>query len=222
MSTVIKAGGTTGSVHHIAFNLEDMAQQANRYLDQIRLQAAQIVVEAQKQAEAVRRKAEEEGKQAAMRAVESVLDQKVGKKMETLLPAIQQVVRDLTDAKQTWLKHWEQSTVRLAVAIAQKVTRREHIAHPDITISLVREALEMTAGSPQIRILMNPTDVETLGSQVTRVTNEFRRVGTAEVIADAAISPGGCRVEADHGSIDQQFESQLARIETELTSTNED
>jgi flagellar assembly protein FliH len=43
----------------------------------------------------------------------------------------------------------------------------------------------------------------------------------AEMIADPEISPGGCRIETLHGAIDQQFESQLARIEEELTRGND-
>ena len=39
----------------------------------------------------------------------------------------------------------------------------------------------------------------------------------AELAADENISPGGCRVETEHGSIDQQIEAQLARILEELT-----
>ena len=39
----------------------------------------------------------------------------------------------------------------------------------------------------------------------------------AEITADATISRGGCRVETRFGTIDQQFESQLKRIEEELT-----
>ena len=36
------------------------------------------------------------------------------------------------------------------------------------------------------------------------------------VIADETVSRGGCRVHTEFGVIDQQIESQLMRIETEL------
>jgi len=36
-------------------------------------------------------------------------------------------------------------------------------------------------------------------------------------VADPDITPGGCRVDTQFGSIDQQLETQLARIEEELT-----
>ena len=63
---------------------------------------------------------------------------------------------------------------------------------------------------------LHPEDHANLGQQVTRLTAEMAALGPTTVVADPAISPGGCRVETRFGSIDQQFEAQLARIEKEL------
>jgi len=221
MSSIIKSGGAMRSPQQVAFNLEDMTQQATKYLDKVRSQATHIVAEAQKQADAIRRQAEEDGRQAAMRAAEKVLDEKVGKRMQTLLPALQMVVTDISDAKQAWLGQWERSTVHLAAAIAGKVIRGHVPDLPEVTLKLVREALEMAAGSSHVRIHLNPTDHETLHAQIGRLTKELGRIGGAEILADPQITPGGCRVETQHGSIDQQFEAQLARIEEELTRAND-
>jgi flagellar biosynthesis/type III secretory pathway protein FliH len=221
MSTVIKSTASLHAVQRVAFNLEDISQQADKYLDQIRVKAAQIVVEAQKQADTLRRKAEEEGRQAALRAVERVLDEKVGKKLDSLLPALSQTIRDLTDARQSWLSHWEKSVVRLACAIAAKVMRRELSQHPEIAVELAREALEMAAGSPHVVVRMHPTDRDSLCSHVERLVQEFAGTATAEIVADPEIELGSCRVETRHGTIDQQFSAQLLRIEAELTGGNE-
>lgn len=222
MSTIIKSGGAMRGPQQVAFNLEDMTQQAQKYLEKIRSQATQIIADAHKQADAIRRHAEEEGRQAAMRAAEKVLDEKVGKRMQTLLPALQTVVADIADAKQAWLGQWERSTVHLAAAIAGKVIRGQVPHLQDVTLKLVREALEMAAGSSQVRIHLNPTDHETLQSQIGRLTKELGRIGGAEITADPQITAGGCRVETLHGSIDQQFEAQLSRIEEELTRANDE
>jgi flagellar biosynthesis/type III secretory pathway protein FliH len=222
MSTVIKSSFSGRAAQHVTFNLQDIAHQANTYLDDVRVQAARIVIEAQRQADAIRRKAEEEGKQAALRAAERVLDEKVGKKMETLLPALEKVITDLNEAKQTWLKHWESSTVKLACAIAEKISRIELTRHPEIAVGLIREGLELVAGGSRLRIHLHPTDVETMGGQIARLQQEFQSIGPAEIVPDTTISPGGCRLETLHGAVDQQFEAQLARIESELTSGNGD
>lgn len=217
MSSVIKSGNSARSIQGVAFNFEDMTQQANKYLDGVRHQAAQIIAAAQKEAELIRARAEEDGRQAAMRAVERVMDEKVGKRMETLLPALRQVVDDIGHAKQVWLRHWEKSAVHLAAAMAARVIRKELTRAPDIAVSLVAEALELAAGSSGVCVYLHPTDHEALCGQVQQLVKEVGRAGAAEIIPDPQVSPGSCRVETRHGVIDQTFEAQLARIEAELT-----
>jgi flagellar assembly protein FliH len=217
MSTIIKSGGSTRNIQRIALNLEDLKLQAAGYLEQVRGQAAEIIADAHRQADTIRKQAETEGQQAAMRAAERVLDEKVGQRMQSAMPALQQVVAGIADAKQAWLGHWERSTVRLATAIAAKILRREAAVTPEVTLTLIREGLQMAAGSTTIRIHLHPGDFETLKGQISRLANELRQIGPSEVVADPAITAGGCRIETLHGSIDQQFEAQLARIEEELT-----
>ena len=50
------------------------------------------------------------------------------------------------------------------------------------------------------------------------LTSEMSSLGEAELIASPNVSRGGCYVETRFGTIDQQFESQLKRIEEELTA----
>jgi flagellar assembly protein FliH len=220
MATVIKSNLTARQASPIVFNFEDVTQHASLYVNDIQSQAAAIIAEAQRQAEAVTRRAEEQGRQAALRAVEQVLDQKVGQKMESLLPALQKVVSELVDARQAWLRHWEQTAVSLAAKIAQRVIRRELSQSPQITVDLVREALELAAGSPQIKIVLHPDDFDTLKGQIDKLAKEISRAAEVELTPDMTVSPGGCRVETGQGIIDLQIESQLERIVSELTGGN--
>ena len=106
--------------------------------------------------------------------------------------------------------------MRLAAGIAARVIRREVRAQPEITLALVREALELAAGSPTVRVHLNPKDYKLLGTQVRAMIDAMSALGGAEVVSDAAIEQGGSRVETRFGTIDQQIESQLDRIEEEL------
>jgi flagellar assembly protein FliH len=217
-STVIKSGHDVRRPHSVAFNFEDIARQAQRQLDEYRNQAAQILADARTEAEAIRRRAEQEGRQAALAAAERVLDDKVRKNMETLLPALRQTIETIAHSKGDWQRHWERSAIHLAAAIAGRVIRREATRTPDITLKLVQEALELSVGCPKITIHLNPGDHHTLGGQVRKLADEFSRLVPSEIVADPAITPGGCRIETEYGAIDQQFEAQLNRIEEELVS----
>ena len=213
MPTVLKATDRNAGIHPVAFNFEDIADQANKRLDGFRADAEKIVAAARREAEKIRKQAEIDGRRAA----EETVREEMAKQIATLVPSLKQAVQDIGHAKQGWLTHWEKSAVHVAAAIAQRLIRRELPDAPEITLTLVREALELAAGSDQLRIRMNPADHDLLGSQVGTLIKELAALATTEVVADPAITPGGCRVETRFGVIDQQFETQLQRIEEELT-----
>lgn len=216
MPVVIKAADPQRVPQASRFNFDDMAQQAQTYLGQVRTQAEQIVLQARQEAENIRKQAEHEGRVAGQRAIDQLVEHQVGKQMESLLPALKQAVAELQQARHDWLVHWQERAVHVATAIAGRIVRREIAAAPQITLTLVKEALELAAGRPEVRLQLSPTDHQALGSQVRQLIAEVSKIGSVEVVADAAVSPGGCRMETRHGSIDQRIETQLERIEAEL------
>jgi flagellar biosynthesis/type III secretory pathway protein FliH len=203
-------------VQPVAFSMTDLRVQADEYLTMVRQEAAKIVQTAQGEAEQIRRQAEVAGRKAAEAAVERILDEKVARRMETLLPALEQLVAQVNDARGELLKHWEQSALRVATTIAERIIRRQLDRQPQITLDLIEEALRLAAGSAELKLHMNPQDYEHLGPQVERLAVSLGRLTPSEVVADPAIAPGGCRVETKFGEIDMQIASQLRRIEEEL------
>ena len=158
-----------------------------------------------------------QGTAAGQAAAEQVLDEKVGRHVNALVTALGAAVDEIHAAKAHWLAHWEKAALDVATAIAARVIRREVEQTPDITIALVKEARELATGSADVQLRMHPDDLATLGSQVERLVGELGRLGDVKVVADPGITRGGCRVDTRFGTIDQQFESQLARIAQELT-----
>lgn len=221
MATIIKretqhhASGT--ELRKVAYDLNDMASQGDAYLQEIRAEAAKIVQQAEQEAAIIRREAEAAGKQAAAAAIERILDEKVAKQMQTLTPALSSAVQQIEDSRQDWLRHWQSSATQLACAIAARIIRRELKSQPEIALVWVQEALQMCAGAAEITLRMHPTDCETLGEQVRQLTEIFYPVGAAKIVADPNIAVCGCRVETEFGSVDQQLETQLERLQQELS-----
>ncbi len=213
-STVIKASASRGDAAPYCF--DEMGDSGRTKLDAARATAEKILAQAEQDAAAIRKAAEGQGRAAALEAAEQILDEKVSRQLATLGPALREAVDRVQAAKADWLSHWEKTAVHVAAAIAARVVRRELKRSPDITLTLVREALELAAGSGDIQVCMHPDDFKTLGKQAQRLAGELARLGNAHVVADPRISKGGCRIETRFGSVDQQFEAQLARIEEEL------
>jgi len=214
MATILRASDAQSSPQVAAFNFNDLAAEAAQCLAEARADAADIVAKAEGQAADIRRQAAEAGCKAAMQEFEKMVAEQVAPAID----ALHETVAELHRAKQAWISHWETGAVHLAAAIAARVIRREVRRQPEITLTLVREALDLAAGSPNVRLHLNPEDYKSLGVQVRTLIDAMSALGDAEVTPDAAISQGGCRVETRFGTIDQQIESQLQRIEEELAA----
>lgn len=217
MATVIKAQHAN-LPRGAAFNFDDLSRQAQGYLGEVQQKAREILAQAQKEAETIRQRAEKEGREAGQRTIEKLSAEQVAKEMKTVLPAMQQAIDGLIQSRHAWLAHWEQRGIGLATAIAERIIRREVQRQPEIALALVREGLEMAAGASQVTLRMNPADLQTLSSQIQQLTKDSARLAPLELLADATITRGGCRLELRHGAIDHQIESQLQRIEEELIS----
>lgn len=221
MATVIRKQGVSSAAatrapRPIEFSFEDINDRANEYLETVRAESAKIVQQAHQQAEQIRRQAQAAGQQAAEAAAHKVLDETVAKRMETILPALDQLILQLTDAKADLLRRWEESAVAVAAAMAQRIIRRELTQHPEITLDLIREALKLAAGAADITVHINESDYERLGPQINQLAHSLSRLTPTQIQADPQITPGGCVVKTKHGEIDQQIEAQLTRIQDEL------
>ncbi len=106
--------------------------------------------------------------------------------------------------------------------MAEKIIRRELINKPDVPVTLVRDALELAAGSAQLRIQLNPTDQQALRSSIDELLHVFNRVGQTEIVADANISQGGCRVTTQQGVIDAKSKRNCNAWWMKLLSENQD
>jgi flagellar assembly protein FliH len=215
MAAIIKASESSESTVEFAF--DDLGDPERSDLKNAGRRAAKMLAEAETQAAELYRQAEQQGRVAAQAAAQQVLDEKVVRRVDMLLPALRASVEEIRAAKAQWLAHWEKAALDVATAIAARVIRREVQQTPDITIGLVKEALELAGSGAEVQLRMHPDDLATLGSQVERLIAELGRLGEATIVADAEITRGGCRADTRFGSIDQQIESQLARIAQELT-----
>lgn len=218
MAGIIKCSGRSHSPTgeaSVAYQFDDMGQ---AYLDRVRAEAGKIISDARGEAARIKAKAADEGKQAAMQAVEASLRAKIDQQVQSLVGALQQAVQSITQSHQAWQQQWETHGVRVAVAIAARIIRREIVQNHEIPLELVREALQLASGQQRIIIRMNPADHAALAGKAEQIVRELGQVAETQLIPDAAVSPGGCRVETPYGAIDQQIETQLARITEEMLS----
>lgn len=219
MAGIIKASQRVGKqrgTQLATFNFDDINVKADEYLGEVRAKASRIIASATDQAEQVRQLAAQRGKDEARAVAEQTVLKRLEERLQTLVPALERTIEAIQREKDGWFKEWESNAVHLAVAIAARVIRREVSNRPEITLDLIREALEMASSGEQIRLHLNPRDFETLGEQAGELSRRISSLAPTDIVADPTVSPGGCIIKTEYGEIDQQFESQLARIEEEM------
>lgn len=107
----------------------------------------------------------------------------------------------------------ERDLVRLAVAIARRVIRRELTIDPQAVTGLVKAALEQLSAGERIRVRVHPADEAAVRSCLAAAGRET----SVEVAGDAALERGSAILETDRGNLDASAETQLAEIERGLT-----
>lgn len=200
----------------VAFNFEDVTDRAQGELAKIKQYAAKLIQEAQQEAAKIRQQAATAGQTDAMQKAQATLKTQVDQQAATVIPALQQIVKELTEAKQTFLQEWENAALHVACSIAEKVIRREITQRPEIGIDMIRETIRLASGCGEITVHMNPLDIDAMDKGAANSANVLRKLSPSQVIADPQLSRGSCRVETQFGEIDGQIETQLRRIEEQL------
>lgn len=107
----------------------------------------------------------------------------------------------------------EADLVRLALAIARRILRRELAIDPDAIHGLVLGALEKLQGQEICRVRVHPTHA----ALVTGCLRQMAAAAPIEVVPDPSREPGTVVFETEHGSLDASVESQLREIERGLS-----
>lgn len=105
----------------------------------------------------------------------------------------------------------EKSMVGLVEHIARQVIQRELVLDSSHIESVMREALKLLPlGVGNVRLYINPQDFELVKALRERHEETWR------IVEDAALQPGGCRVETEHSRIDATVETRISQIMAKL------
>lgn len=107
----------------------------------------------------------------------------------------------------------EEEVVRLSLAIAQRVLRREAQMDPLFLVGAVRVALGHLAENLHVRLRVFPGEAELWAETLSHIPNLKVR---PEVVSDPAMHSDECVIESDMGSADLGLVAQLRTIQQGL------
>ena len=96
-----------------------------------------------------------------------------------------------------------QSVARVATGLARQVVRSELAVRPDLVAQVATDAVNAVLLSARhIRVFVHPDDL----ALVRDGAGEALTARSAQLLADATLARGGCRIESDLGQIDARVE----------------
>ncbi len=131
--------------------------------------------------------------------------------VKLLCQSLQKANEDLKHERDNIWDKCEKEIIKLIVAIAKKVVYEEISQNSSKIIeSVVGDALNKVKENKILRVHINPEDAEKLKAmKATGLTADGEK---CEMISDADISRGGCRVVTDCGGVDARVETRWGEI----------
>lgn len=222
---VIKAGQPVATA---VFSLRDVEREAAEILSQAREQAAAIVDAARRQGQEIRQRCHAEGL-AAGKAEGLAAGREDGAKagreqaLEEQRAQLSHLIHALTTAaaaveadRRRIAAQATADVVRLAVAIARRVTRRLGEVDAAVTEANVNEALKLVMHASDVRIAVHPRQIELLREILPKLKLAWPTLEHVSLMEDSTLAPGGCRVVTSSGQIDGDLDRQIDNVVADL------
>jgi flagellar biosynthesis/type III secretory pathway protein FliH len=212
----------------VPFSMRDVEEVARGILQRAQRQAEQLIVEAQGEAEALKKSMQaegflagrqegtatgmEEGRKAGHQAALTEHKAQLAQAINALAAALKQVEGSRKQLEAEALSE----VVQLAVAVARKVTKRQGELDEQVVVANLREAMKLVVHAADLRVAVHPAQVKVLAEAMPKLQLEWPALEHAELIEDATLAAGGCRVFTLHGRVDADLDGQLNRVVADL------
>ncbi|SHH11420.1 flagellar assembly protein FliH [Desulforamulus hydrothermalis Lam5 = DSM 18033] len=160
---------------------------------------AQAQAEAQSEARQIKAAARQQGWQEGMEAARQEAD--------SIRSQARQVLEQARAIRQRTLDNLEQELVDLAVDIAERLVMTQLAVEPQTIMAVARECMELVKNRPLVNMYVNQADLALVEQERHRLLQGLPGRVELNILADNAVSPGGCRIETDQGQVDATLET---------------
>ncbi len=160
------------------------------------------------------RRAEERGRLAGFEegaaTVRQAIEQRLAAERQSLQSQILALTEDFASQRETYFHQMEREVASLSLSIAARILRREAEMDPLLLTGAVRAALGQLSGSTVVRLCV-PVEDEALWRENLAAIPGLRQ--QPQVVGNADLRRGECRLESDLGTADLGVWTQLKEIE---------
>ena len=184
---------------------------------QARLEAAELLEDAQIQSEALRNAAWQEGfyegQTAGRAAAETTAREEWDTEKLALRSQVSEIVASIGAARQALWERQEAEMVAFVLAIARQVIKTEVAQNPEVVRSVIQSALRRVTDKEQVRVRVSVGDAGRVRAMREDLLSTLDGLHHLEIVDDRRVGDGGCVIETGAGTIDAKIETQLAEVE---------
>lgn len=151
----------------------------------------------------IEREAFAKGYAQGERAGEAAAVARTDAKLQRLVATIDEVA----SLRAGVMRRAEREMVRLALAMAERILRREVDVNRDLLVVMARVAIDRLGEHAVATVHLNPSDCEAVTAR-----REPEPGKALEIIADPNVPPGGCLVRSSFGTIDAGIDAQMREL----------
>jgi flagellar assembly protein FliH len=203
------------------FNLSDLADEGRSQLELCRSKVRQMLADAEKEAEVIRKDAERRGYQAGEEKAAVDADKKLQQAAEVRaqesLELIRQAVAELHATHQDWMQQYTDVLAHTALAAAERVVLRKLEDEPMILLQWAAEAVRSTRAASNLAVAVHPETLAQLGPEFDQLLASPDLPEQTHVEPDESVDRSGVVVRQRGGSIDAGLRAQLDRLQELLT-----
>lgn len=198
----------------------EMLVQAEKTLEDAKLQAGRCLAEAKAQAEEIKKQAYEEGyRQGQQDGFQQGMSDAASEMRTTLREAVdkaQHIIAAARQEAQDMIMDAERQIVELALAVSRKILAREIEENPMVVLPIVKAALEKVRDQEQIVVRVNPDDYDMVLQARRDLQMMVGREQALTIVADHTVGVGGCLIDTPCGTVDAKLDTQFDAIKKSL------
>lgn len=214
--------------------IEEVRAETERFVEKARTEVEEILTRANEEAAGIVDQAREKEKSISEQAVNGRekafskahdegfakgYQEGVAKGLDetrSLVMGVGAIMGEIKAHKRDAMKIAESQILQLSMAIAARVVRHETRMNAGVVVNTVREALKAVDDKENLKIMVNPEDLEVVTTHREDFMEIVRGVKELQIVSDTSLSNGGCVIQTNLGNIDAQVETALGIIDNEF------
>ena len=171
-------------------------------------EAQMIIRTARAEAQSVLDEAREEGHRAgAAEAAQSASE---------LISRLESAVAHVTKQRNALIDDVEPQMLKLCIEAVEKITRHEIRTDPRVVERAIKACLRRVKDSNEVCVRVSPEELDQMKACRDELLAVADGMPSIQIVDDRRVSPGGCVVESESGSLDARVETQLNRLQDKL------